>query len=107
MSQPPSDDVRAELRAAIAHDRKVLGEVFPLLERGLSEQEIAREWPPPSHPSPFGARQSLRRGDVRRVEKFSVAKAAHGAPHFVGTDDHPANHRVVESMTRPGSCVAG
>lgn len=43
MAQPPSDDVRAELRAAIAQDRKVLGEVYPLLERGLSDQEIAQE----------------------------------------------------------------
>lgn len=42
MAQPPSDDVRTELRAAIAQDRKVLGEVYPLLERGLSAQEIAR-----------------------------------------------------------------
>ena len=43
MAQPPSDDVRAELSAAITQDRKVLGEVYPLLERGLSDQEIARE----------------------------------------------------------------
>jgi len=43
LAQPPSDDVRTELRAAIAQDRKVLGEVYPLLERGLSAQEIARE----------------------------------------------------------------
>jgi hypothetical protein len=43
LAQPPSDDVRAELSAAIAQDRKVLGEVYPLLERGLSDQEIARE----------------------------------------------------------------
>ena len=35
--------MREELRAAIAQDRKVLGEVFPLLERGLSDREIARE----------------------------------------------------------------
>ena len=43
MAQPPSDDVRAELRAAIAQDRNVLGKVYPLLERGLSAEEIARE----------------------------------------------------------------
>ena len=43
MAQPPSNDVRAELSAAIAQDRKVLGEVYPLLDRGLSDQEIARE----------------------------------------------------------------
>ena len=43
LAQPPSNDVRAELSAAIAQDRKVLGEVYPLLERGLSDQEIARE----------------------------------------------------------------
>ena len=43
MAQPPSDEVRAELTAAIAQDRKVLGKVYPLLERGLSAHEIARE----------------------------------------------------------------
>jgi IS30 family transposase len=43
LAQPPSDDVRAELQVAIAQDRKVLGEVYPLLERGMSNQEIARE----------------------------------------------------------------
>jgi len=43
LALPPSEDVRSELRAAIAKDRKVLGEVFPLLNRGLSDQEIARK----------------------------------------------------------------
>jgi hypothetical protein len=43
LAQPPSDEVQAELRAAIAQDRMVLGKVYPLLERHLSAQEIARK----------------------------------------------------------------
>lgn len=43
MGQRPSDEVRAELRDAISKDRKTLGEVFPLLDSGLSDSEIAQK----------------------------------------------------------------
>jgi hypothetical protein len=41
--QPPNDLIRGELRDAIAKDTKVMGLVFPLLDRGLTDPEIARQ----------------------------------------------------------------
>ena len=41
--QPPNDLIRAELRDAISKDTKVMGLVFPLLDRGLTDSEIARQ----------------------------------------------------------------
>jgi hypothetical protein len=43
LPQPPPAEIRAELESAIAQDRRVLGAVFPLLQQGLSDSEIARK----------------------------------------------------------------
>ena len=41
LAQPPSEQVRAELRDAIRRDTKVMGRVFPLLEQNFPDRQIA------------------------------------------------------------------
>lgn len=41
--QPPSDAVRSELRPLLQADQKRLGQVYRLLDRGWSDQQIAAE----------------------------------------------------------------